>query len=285
PTLGNNKWYQSLLRNFDQKKNNTQVPKEFALMAKSSSSSENEVEARLFEFKEQEIKFCKKIRGLERDVEVRNNKIKYIMNKREQVKKEKEGLDNKLTGFESILKDLDNLLGSQRSDKNKEGLGYNIVPPPLLHKPTPSIDACNTSDLQSSNFSVSKHGESSDPYSAATLFGGVTEVVAENEVSTDDPVTTAGEVVTIAGEEVSATVTTPTISMDDITLAKVLAALKSAKPMVKEPSVSINAASTSPKVSAVSTTSTTVTTTTKAKGIVKQEPKETIIRTTTTVPF
>nr|GEY12745.1 reverse transcriptase domain-containing protein [Tanacetum cinerariifolium] len=124
----------------------------------------------------------------------------------------------------------------------------------------------------------------SHPYSAATLFGGVTEVVAEKEVSIDDPVTTAGEVVTIAGVEVSATVTTPTISMDDITLAKVLAALKSAKPMVKEPSVSIRAASTSPKVSAVSTTSTTVTTTTKAKGIVKQEPEETIIRTTVTVP-
>nr|GFB74245.1 hypothetical protein [Tanacetum cinerariifolium] len=104
------------------------------------------------------------------------------------VKKEKESLDNKLTGFESASKDLDNLLGSQRSDKNKEGLGYNTVPPPPAQiysppkkdlswtgflefvddtvtdysMPTPSIDVskCNTSDLQSSNFSVSKHGES-----------------------------------------------------------------------------------------------------------------------------
>nr|GEX75042.1 ribonuclease H-like domain-containing protein [Tanacetum cinerariifolium] len=72
-----------------------EVPTELALMAKSSSSSKNKVEAILVEFKEQEIKFCEKIRGLER--------------------------------------------------------------------PTPSIDEskCNTSDLQSSNFSVSKHGESS----------------------------------------------------------------------------------------------------------------------------
>nr|GEV50642.1 ribonuclease H-like domain-containing protein [Tanacetum cinerariifolium] len=62
-----------------------EVPTEFALMAKSSSSSKNE--------------------------------------------KERERLDNKLTGFESASKDLDNLLGSQRSDKNKEGLGYNAVPP------------------------------------------------------------------------------------------------------------------------------------------------------------
>nr|GEV74990.1 ribonuclease H-like domain-containing protein [Tanacetum cinerariifolium] len=128
-----------------------EAPTEFALMSKSSSSSENEVyddsycskscrkntenlntkisklndelsdcetdlyhykrglsqvETRLVKFKEQEIKFCEKIRGLERDVEVRNNKI----------------------------------------------------------GPTPSIDTskCNSSDLQSSNFSISEHGESSD---------------------------------------------------------------------------------------------------------------------------
>nr|GEU98510.1 hypothetical protein [Tanacetum cinerariifolium] len=86
------------------------------------------------------------------------------------------------------------------------------------------------------------------------------EVVAEKEVSTADPVTIVGEVVTTVGVEVSATATTPTISMDDITLAKALAALKSAKPVVKEPSVP------------------------KAKGIVMQEHKETTIRTTTIVP-
>nr|GEV57899.1 hypothetical protein [Tanacetum cinerariifolium] len=79
------------------------------------------------------------------------------------------------------------------------------------------------------------------------------------------------DTVTIAGVEVSAAATTPRISMDDITLAKALAALKSTKPIVKEPSI---------PVSAVSTTSTTVTTTTTAKGIVMQEPKETTIRTT-----
>nr|GEY51566.1 hypothetical protein [Tanacetum cinerariifolium] len=107
-----------------------EVPTEFALIAKLSSGSEKEVEARIVEFKEQEIKLCEKIRGLKRDVEVRNNKIKYLENELEQVKKEKEGLDNKLTGFEKASKDLDNLLGSQRSDKNKEGLGYSVVPPP-----------------------------------------------------------------------------------------------------------------------------------------------------------
>nr|GEX14875.1 hypothetical protein [Tanacetum cinerariifolium] len=47
----------------------------------------------------------------------------------ELIKKEKEGLDTKLTGFQTASKDLDNLLESQRLDKNKEGLGYNVVPP------------------------------------------------------------------------------------------------------------------------------------------------------------
>nr|GFC84623.1 hypothetical protein [Tanacetum cinerariifolium]GFC86121.1 hypothetical protein [Tanacetum cinerariifolium] len=46
------------------------------------------------------------------------------------VKTKKESLDNKLTSYENASKDLDNLLGSQRSDKNKEGLGYSTVPPP-----------------------------------------------------------------------------------------------------------------------------------------------------------
>nr|GEY05578.1 hypothetical protein [Tanacetum cinerariifolium] len=162
-------------------------PTEFALMAKSSSSFENEVyddsfcfqscrkntdslntkitklnealsdsktnlyhyklglshvEARLVEFKTQEIKLCEKIRGLEFDVESKNNKIEYLMNELEQIKKEKEGLDSKLTGFESASKDIDTLLGSQRSDKNKEGLGYSAVPP-SYSSDTPKIIKTN----------------------------------------------------------------------------------------------------------------------------------------------
>nr|GFB20651.1 hypothetical protein [Tanacetum cinerariifolium] len=48
------------------------------------------------------------------------------------LKKEKEGLDSKLIGFQSASKDLDTLIGSQISDKNKEGLGYSAVPPSYL---------------------------------------------------------------------------------------------------------------------------------------------------------
>nr|GEV97509.1 hypothetical protein [Tanacetum cinerariifolium] len=70
------------------------------------------------------------------------------------LKKEKEGLDSKLTGFQSASKDLDTLLESQRSDKNNEGLGYSVVPPPpaQVHSP-PKIDIKSY---------VSKNGESSE---------------------------------------------------------------------------------------------------------------------------
>nr|GEW14863.1 putative ribonuclease H-like domain-containing protein [Tanacetum cinerariifolium] len=235
-----------------------EVPTEFALMAKSSSSSENkvyddsycskscrkntenlntkisklneelsdcetnlyhnkrglsQVEARLVEFKEHEIKFCEKIKGLERDVKMRDNKIEYLKNELEQVKKEKESLDIKLKSFRKASKDLDNLLGSQRSDKNKEGLGYNaVLPPPAqvysplkkelswtglpefvndtvtdYSRPTPSIDAskCNTSDLQSSNFSVSEHEESSGSIMSKPMIKFVKEVDCPRVIKTN----------------------------------------------------------------------------------------------------
>nr|GEV37621.1 hypothetical protein [Tanacetum cinerariifolium] len=50
--------------------------------------------------------------------------------KLETLKQEKEGVDGKLAGLLTASKDLDNLIESQRSDKNKEGLGYTVVPPP-----------------------------------------------------------------------------------------------------------------------------------------------------------
>nr|GEU54990.1 hypothetical protein [Tanacetum cinerariifolium] len=46
------------------------------------------------------------------------------------LKEEKEGVDGKLVGLLKASKDLDNLIKRQRSDKNKDGLGYSAVPPP-----------------------------------------------------------------------------------------------------------------------------------------------------------
>nr|GEW18219.1 hypothetical protein [Tanacetum cinerariifolium] len=50
--------------------------------------------------------------------------------KLEILKKEKEGVVRKLAGFLTASNDLNNLIKSQRADKNKDGIGYSDVPPP-----------------------------------------------------------------------------------------------------------------------------------------------------------
>nr|GEV05288.1 hypothetical protein [Tanacetum cinerariifolium] len=81
-----------------------EAPIEFALMAK--SSSDTEVEARLVEFKNQEIKFCKKIKGLEFEVVSKDNRIERLTKELEELKKEKEGLDSKLIVYSPLKKDM-----------------------------------------------------------------------------------------------------------------------------------------------------------------------------------
>ncbi|GJR70069.1 retrovirus-related pol polyprotein from transposon TNT 1-94 [Tanacetum coccineum] len=89
---------------------------------------------------------------------------------------------------------------------------------------------------------------------SAFLYGKIKEEVydmAEKEVSTADPVTTAGEVVTTTNVKVSTTSpSAATITTVELTLAQTLVELKSARP--------------------------------KTKGVVMQEPSE--ITTTTTIP-
>nr|GEW17884.1 hypothetical protein [Tanacetum cinerariifolium] len=87
-----------------------------------------------------EEKSINKVRGLEFKVESKDNRIKRLTKELDELKKEKEGLDRKLTGFQSASKDLDTLLGSRR--------------------PSLSIES-NSSDLQNSDSSVSEKGDSS----------------------------------------------------------------------------------------------------------------------------
>ncbi|GJX80162.1 reverse transcriptase domain-containing protein [Tanacetum coccineum] len=109
----------------------------------------SQVEARLVEFKNNEIKFCERIRVLERDLELRDNKIENLRNELEEVKKEKESIEFKIEKFDNASKDLDCLLGTQRSVKDKTGLGLNeytglpeFVDDTVIDysRPTPSID-------------------------------------------------------------------------------------------------------------------------------------------------
>nr|GEZ27861.1 ribonuclease H-like domain-containing protein [Tanacetum cinerariifolium] len=119
-----------------------EAPTEFALMAKTSAESKvfdnslgskdckKNTDSLNTEHKDRELKYYEKIRGLEFKTESSADCIESLKKELELIKKEKEGLDSKLTGFQTASKDLDSLLESQILDKNKEGLGYSAVPPP-----------------------------------------------------------------------------------------------------------------------------------------------------------
>ncbi|GJW61226.1 ribonuclease H-like domain-containing protein [Tanacetum coccineum] len=175
------------------------VPTEFALMAMSSSSSDNEVyddsycskscrkntenlTTKISKLREElfdsESDLCNYKRGLSQ-VEAR-------------VKKERDGIDSKLEKFVNSSKDLDQMLESQKSGKDKKGVGfdeYRAVPPPPAQvysspmpdlswtglpefadntvtdytRPTPSVDVTNDvrSELDGNNLTVCEHGGTS----------------------------------------------------------------------------------------------------------------------------
>nr|GEZ75914.1 hypothetical protein [Tanacetum cinerariifolium] len=89
-----------------------------------------QVESRLVEYKEREVKYCEKIRTLEFHNESHTGCIEILKKKLETLKLEKDRVDGKLAGLLKASKDLDNLIESQRSDKINDGLGYTVVPPP-----------------------------------------------------------------------------------------------------------------------------------------------------------
>nr|GEW93590.1 hypothetical protein [Tanacetum cinerariifolium] len=132
PIKENIMWYQSLVRSFDQEKNNIQAQQK-KKMVKTSSSSENDlccskackkntetlnnkitdlteklcdsknmiyhyklalaqVEERPAELRNRELKYCENIRVLEFTVEARANCIESLTKELEHIKKEKEGL-------------------------------------------------------------------------------------------------------------------------------------------------------------------------------------------------
>nr|GEV41904.1 hypothetical protein [Tanacetum cinerariifolium] len=116
----------------------------------------SQVEGRLVEFKNQEIKYYEKIRVLKFKVESRANCIESLTKELEELKKEKEGLDTKLTGYLTTSKDLDNLIRSQKFVKNKEGLDDIIID---YTRPSLSVES-NPNGLQNNSSYVFKIGES-----------------------------------------------------------------------------------------------------------------------------
>ncbi|GJS46421.1 putative reverse transcriptase domain-containing protein [Tanacetum coccineum] len=86
----------------------------------------------------------------------KSSQAQIIMNELEELKKEKDSIDFKIKKFENSAKDLDCLLGTQRSVKDKTGLGlneYTVVPPPpaQVYSP-PKNDLSWTEESESYSF-------------------------------------------------------------------------------------------------------------------------------------
>ncbi|GKC02602.1 hypothetical protein Tco_0994212 [Tanacetum coccineum] len=116
----------------------------FALMAFSDSElnkSESDldsykkglslVEEQLVFYKKNKSMLCDQIAVLKRDASFNESDINALKKQVERLKKEKEDNQFKIDNFENASKSLDQLIGNQISDNNKNGLGYNVVPPPL----------------------------------------------------------------------------------------------------------------------------------------------------------
>ncbi|GJY17698.1 ribonuclease H-like domain-containing protein [Tanacetum coccineum] len=130
-----------------------EVPTNLALMAFSDSEFNlatykrglASVEEQLVFYKKNEVMFCDQIAVLKRDASFKDSEINALNIQIEKLKKEKESNQIKIDNFENASKSLDKLIGSQISDNNRKGVGYNVVPPPPtgLFAP-PTIDLSNS---------------------------------------------------------------------------------------------------------------------------------------------
>nr|GEX55294.1 hypothetical protein [Tanacetum cinerariifolium] len=146
-----------------------------------------QLEGRLVEYKEREVKYIEKIRTLEFYRESNKERIESLSKQLETLKLEKDGVDEKLAGLLKASKNLDNLFENQRPEKIKDGLGYSVVPPPIAQlylspkkdlswiglpecaddivtdysRPPPTVES-TSEDGQNRNSSTSENGEPTD---------------------------------------------------------------------------------------------------------------------------
>ncbi|GJY89902.1 putative ribonuclease H-like domain-containing protein [Tanacetum coccineum] len=85
---------------------------------------------KLITYRKNEVLFSEEVAVLKREVACKDYEINVLKSEFEKVKQEKEGIEFKIEKFDKASKDLDQLLGSQITDKSKKGLGYSVVPPP-----------------------------------------------------------------------------------------------------------------------------------------------------------
>ncbi|GJX58286.1 putative ribonuclease H-like domain-containing protein [Tanacetum coccineum] len=115
-------------------------PTEFALMAYTTNSSGSDteanleivayqlglesVEAQLVVHQKNEVVYKKKITVLEFEVKDKSNAVTRLKNQLDEILREKDDLKAKLEQFETSSKNLNKLINSQLSSKDKIGLGY-----------------------------------------------------------------------------------------------------------------------------------------------------------------
>ncbi|GJR53615.1 ribonuclease H-like domain-containing protein [Tanacetum coccineum] len=100
------------------------------------------LEEQIVTYKKNEVLFFEEVAILKREVGCKEYELGILRSELEKVKKEKDGIDFKIKGFNKSAKDLDEVLESQRFDKNKQGLGYNVValPHPLTYNRPTKLD-------------------------------------------------------------------------------------------------------------------------------------------------
>ncbi|GJS98478.1 retrovirus-related pol polyprotein from transposon TNT 1-94 [Tanacetum coccineum] len=100
------------------------------------------VEDQLITYRKKEVLFSEEVTVLKREVACKEYEINVLKSEFEKVKQEKDGIDFKIGKFDKASKDLDQLLGSQITDKSKKGLGYSPVPlpHPLIYNRPKKLD-------------------------------------------------------------------------------------------------------------------------------------------------
>ncbi|GJY75828.1 putative ribonuclease H-like domain-containing protein [Tanacetum coccineum] len=113
------------------------------------------VEEQLVFYKKNEVMLCDQIAVLKRDASFKDSEINALNIQIEKLKKEKESNQIKIDNFENASKNLDKLIGSQISDNNRKGVGYNVVPPPptgLFAPPTIDLSSSGLKEFQQPEF-------------------------------------------------------------------------------------------------------------------------------------
>nr|GFA30410.1 ribonuclease H-like domain-containing protein [Tanacetum cinerariifolium] len=125
-----------------------------------------QVESRLVEYKEREVIYIEKIRTLEYYNEGKKECIESLRKELKNLKKEKEVVDGKLAGLLTALKDLDNIIGSQRpsptvessseEDQNRNPSASENVTLPITPKQFVKFVKASDSQSKSPDFVMKK---------------------------------------------------------------------------------------------------------------------------------